>query len=196
MKLKKNYTGADYATMRYAVYTNAREREYGDEPVGPTYFPTLTNGEVVAFAQAWKRAAARSSTPRWPAWYEMVIAALGWSAPGDRFNMSEDHAKRAAPAELIEQLWIASDELAVQLDTAHTVVKPLIVDYSRDGYNAAAREAWHVMKTEATMLPVDIDAAQPITSPSQVDDTVSPTAGSSGLGMLLLLAILAWAMKK
>jgi hypothetical protein len=193
MKLKKSYTGVDYATIRWNVFQSVKTRSQ-------TAYPWLSNGEVIAFAQAWRRAAARSSSPRWPAWYEIVLAALGWEKVGDRFDMSEAHAKRAAPPALVEQLWIATDELAVQLDTAHTVIKPLIVDYSRDAYAAAAREAWNIMKAEASIQPVDpFTDAQPISSPDQVDDATTTQPGSSGggFGALLLLALLvAWAMKK
>jgi len=190
VKLKTEFPGADYQAIRFAEWANANKRTKGG---------ALSNGELVAHAQAWRRAAARSSTPRWPAWFDLVTTAFygpGRGA-GDRFDMTPAHMTAPAPAELVAYYWTATGDLAVQLDDAHTVVKPLIVDASRAGYEAAARDAWNILKAEAAALPVDqpVPFEEPISRPPD-DEVIAPAAESSGLGaLLLLLALVAWASR-
>jgi hypothetical protein len=111
-------------------------------------YPALSNGEVIAIVQAWRRAAARSHTPTWAAWDDLINAALGWTAPGDRYVMTKEHARAPADPGVIALLWQSTDELANQLDASGTVYKPLIVDWSYSGYEQAARDAWHQMQLD------------------------------------------------
>lgn len=153
--LKGSYTGAGwedgYAGISAELFfdvdkTNGNVQVPGAE--GPITYPRLTNGQVAALATAWKRAAARSSVPTWPDWYPIAIASLGWLARGDRFIMTQEHARAVAPLELIEYFWRSTDRLAKNLDSVQTKRAPLIVDWSYGTYEQAARDAWIQMKAE------------------------------------------------
>lgn len=193
MPLKASYKGANYDLVWAMTFSDAIANNGSitvADPSGDRVVPRLTNGQIVALARAWKNAAARSKSPRWPDWYTVTIAALGWRTEGDKFVMTREHANAAAPTELIEFFWVATKQLAQQLDQAQTVIRPLNVSWAWEGYEQAARDAWHVMKVERRARPTD---EQPATSPAPpLESPAAPAkpAESSGWGSGLLLLVL------
>lgn len=193
MPLKPAYKGANYELLWAQSFSDAIANN-GSITIaaasGDVVVPRLTNGQLVALARAWKNAAARSKSPRWPEWYTLTIAGLGWRAAGDKFVMTRDHANATAPTELLELFWAATQQLARQLDQAQTVVRPLNVSYAWEGYEQAARDAWHVMKVERGARSA---VESPATSPAPaIDPPAAPAkpAESSGWGGGLLLLVL------
>lgn len=165
--LQQSYAGASYAalwdaSLADAVKVNGREGDVGK----------LTNAQLAALVRAWSRCAARSKAPTWAPAYELTIAALGYTAPGDRFVMTEAHMKAPAPAALVEYFWRASRELAQRLDADGTKLERLYVDWSTAGYQQAARDAWQRMQVER---------GQAATAPAAATKT------GSGFGLLALL---------
>lgn len=154
-----------------------------------TEYPRLSNGELVAAVQAWKRCAARSKTPAWGMWYDLVLSGLGWEKDGDRFDMSDAHIKAPADPAAVELFWQEAARLAAQLDDVTTKLAPLIVDWSRKGYGAAAREAWRKMvedgKAPNVIPPLP---PSPPTSPVNPPIPTLPTLDGDGLLIALLIA--------
>lgn len=185
----------------YAVFTDA-DRVNGNvdvsDPEGGsvpgkagsfTKWPGLSNGQLIALARAWKRAAARSKSPAWPLEYHLVIEALGWHQEGDRFIMTEAHAKEPAAPELLAMFWKSVRDLADRLSNDGTKLNPLIVDWSYAGYEAAAREAWTQMQAERASSPA---APGPIaTAPA-----VKESSGWGGAVLLIALLLAAGSKKK
>lgn len=160
-----------------------------DKPV-----PRLSNGEVVALIRGWRRAAARSSV-RFTLWYELMIAAYGWRAEGDKFIMppgspvdvAKRHAREPYPFELLDLVWAWTMRLAGELDAAQTKIGPLFLDFSWSAYEAGAREAWEQMQRERGL--------QPKPAPEQPEPEPEPSAtpsatGSSWLWLLVAAAFL------
>jgi hypothetical protein len=148
---------------------------------GAEYLPRLSNGQLVAFVRAWRRAAARSKSPAWPIAYDLTIAGLGWEKPGDKFVMTDAHMNQPADPALLAMYWAAVSELAKRLDASGTILAPLIVDWSKAGYEAAARDAWHDMQISQGTAPM---------LPASTALSVSPAGDSSGWGAPLLLIVL------
>lgn len=188
--MKSSFSGKSYPEIGLLLF-NELEAANGDTSSSVTHpdevpYPALSNGELIALVQAWKRAAARSKSPTWKGWYDLVLDALGWAQQGDRFIMTREHAKEPADPSAVAMFWESLTELTAQLDRAGTVVKPLIVDWSYAGYEQAARDAWRKMKEDGIVPAED---AGPVTTPS--DSAVAPSGGGGGW---LLLAILAAAL--
>lgn len=186
--MRTTYGGKSYPEIALLLESEVQSAN-GETASGVTHpdeepYPALSNGELIALVQAWKRAAARSKSPTWKGWFDLVLDALGWAQPGDRFIMTREHAKEPADPSVVAMFWESLTELTTQLDRAGTVVKPLIVDWSYAGYEQAARDAWRKMKEDGIAT-----AAPPI------DDSAAPAAESGGGGGgWLLLAILAAAL--
>lgn len=184
----KSYSGI--RTQLYAQFYKRAEVETDDPVAGPQSWPDLSNGELIALVRAWKRAAARSSHPSWPISYDLLLSGLGWSKEGDQFVMTRDHATRPASALAIKLFWIATDDLAVQLDSATTKRYPLIVDWSYSGYEQAARDAWHEM--QLARLPPLPDRPPP----SPIDPVLPELPSIDGGGILLVLLIAAYVITR
>lgn len=190
-KLKTRIKGPDYVSIASALWDDVK-RVNG---VCGSY-PCLSNGEVAAIIQAWRRAAARTSVPTWPGWYELMLHALGWRQPGDRFvNFKGDEAKaysqeRADP-ELIELTWKSVAELAGQIDAAKGTVGPLLIDYSYSAYGQAARDTWNEMKRQNPewISPIPPMPEDPPESP--VEPPHGPGDGGGGGGWLLIALLIA-----
>lgn len=196
---------SDYRAIRYQLWSYFEKRGTVRIPDDDAAWPALSNGELVALAVAWKRAAARSKAPTWPQWYDLVVSGLGWHQDGDRFVMSLDHMKAPAPPSTLKLFWLTTGDLAEQLDGAGTVLRPLIVDWSRSAYEQAARDAWTQMKVnrEVTQMPPmpvpgggrpGDPPAKPKIPPELVPDPSDlaplPSVGGGLLLVLLLLAAL------
>lgn len=193
MALKASYKGTNYDLAWAQTFSDAIANNGSitvAAPTGDRVVPRLTNGQVVALARAWKNAAARSKSPRWPDWYTLTIAALGWRTDGDKFVMTREHANEAAPTELLEFFWVATKQLAQQLDQAQTVNRPLNVSWAWEGYEQAARDAWHVMKVERRARPTDEPAESPAPSIESPAAPAKPAESSGWGGGLLLLVLL------
>lgn len=195
MKLATTFSGTKgkepgYAGIRAELYFDASKANGELQAIDGAAYPRLSNGQVVALVQAWRRAAARSKNPRWPLGLDLLRAGLGWRKQGDRFVMTAKHAATAAPSELVQLFWLSTAELAEQLDVAGTKRAPLIVDYSMAAYGAAAREAWREMQAE---LKVPGKPGQPwIEVPEEVPiKPVIPRGGGGGLLLLVVLLIVA-----
>jgi len=154
------------------------------EPIGG--YPKLSNGEMIALIQAWKRAAARSRIPTWGGWYELTLDALGWHAPGDRFKDAQADARAPVDDATVRLFWTSVASLAGQLDAAKTVIRPLYIDWSYAGFEAAAREAWRKMKEEG-------GSASAGPAPASAPEPASESAGS---GLLIVLLLAAWATSR
>lgn len=159
-----------------------------------TVLPKLTNGQIIALATAWKRAAARSKAPSWPAWFDITVAALGWTKPGDRFVMTRAHAAAIAPPELLVMFWAATKELAARLDATGTKRAPLIVSYAWSGYEQAARDAWQTMQREQKQT--DGSSLEPFDESKIEIDDAKPAESSGWGGAILLIVLLLAAAKK
>jgi len=195
--MKASYTGSNYQLLWAQSFSDAMAVN-GAVDVGGATMPRLTNAQVVALAAAWKRASARSKDPRWEPWYDVTIAALGWNKPGDKFVMTREHANASAPVELIEYFWRATQALARDLDARSTKLRPLIVNYAYDGYEAAARDAWHIMKTDRAKAPEVQASASPALETSSDSPAPKPTesSGWGGAVMLIVLVLAAGALSK
>lgn len=155
MALRASYDGAGfqagYAGIAAQMFFDA-DRNNGTVSVpdaeGAMSYPRLTNGQVAALVRGWRRAAARSKSPSWPESYDLLVAALGWRKLGDRFIMTREHAAEAAPPELVALFWRSSDALAKRLDDGGTKRAAIPIDWSYQGYEAAAREAWREMQID------------------------------------------------
>lgn len=169
-------------------------------------YPALSNGELIALIQAWKRASARSSQPGWGEWYEIALDGLGWQQPGDRFNMTKDHAQAPADPAAVALFWESVDRLAQRLDGARTVVKPLIIDYTFAAYEQAARDAWREMQRVQTEVP-SVPGRKPIPLPDDPEPPPVPhdprrkpspdkPAKGGGDGILIALLIAAYVLRK
>jgi hypothetical protein len=199
MKLPARFDGAKvgggYVGIRSQLYATV-EKTNGTISDAGTTWPKLSNGQVVALVQAWRRAAARSSRPSWPLSSDLLRAALGWRATGDRFVMTTQHAASLAAPELLQLFWLSTGELADQLDGVPTVKRPLVVDYSFRGYEAAARQEWSSMQAEAKIPgpkgPIEVPDPKLPVKPVL---PVVPSVGGGGL-LLLLLLLAAFATKK
>ena len=193
MALRTTYDGKGfqpgYAGIEAQVFLDA-DRQNGNVKVPDgadgEIVPRLTNGQVIAMATAWKRAAARSKAPAWPEWYTITIAALGWRNRGDRFVMTKDHAQTPADPGLLQFYWRAAKALAERLDASATKHAPLIVSYAWDGYEQAARDAWHTMQIEdggtSKLDPLDDSLIEV--------EPVKPADSSGWGGAILLIALL------
>lgn len=187
MKLPTTLTGKSdpgYVGIRSELYY-AASKANGEMNVDGASYPKLSNGQVVALVQAWRRASARSVRPSWPISFDLLIAALGWRKPGDRFVMSREHASALASGELVALFWLATGDLAESLDGARTKRLPLIVDYSYAGYEAAAREAWREMQASSGMPPLPDKIP-----PSPIAPVLPPKIPRMGGGGILLLLLL------
>lgn len=196
MPMKPQYTGPNYQLLWAQSFSDAMGSN-GAVDVDGKAMPRLSNAQVVALAAAWKRAAARSKEPRWQPWYDITIAALGWRNPGDKFVMTKEHAGAGAPVELVEYFWAATKQLAAELDQNQTKLRPLIVNYAFAGYEAAARDAWHIMKTEAKASAAPAASASPAIETTS--DSPAKPAESSGWGgavILIVLLLAAGALKR
>lgn len=153
------------------------------EPVAG--YPKLSNGEMIALIQAWKRAAARSKVPTWGGWYELTLDALGWQKPGDRFKDSRADAQAPVDDATVRVFWTSIAQLAGQLDATHTVLRPLYIDWSYPGFEAAAREAWRKMQEEGGSA-----------SAGPAPTSTEAAAASGGNGLLIVLLLAAWATSR
>jgi hypothetical protein len=200
---KKEITSPErtYVGIRTVLYYELRDANgeiTTDWGGAQNAYPALSNGEVIALVQAWRRAAARSKTPTWKGWNDLLNVALGWNAPGDRFVMTKAHAKAPADPGVVALLWQSTADLATNLDAAGTVYKPLIVDWSYSGYEQAARDAWHQMQHDAGASGGLIGPPpSPIPPDPKLPDAPIPTPperrkpkSSSGVGWLLAIALL------
>jgi hypothetical protein len=201
MPLKTSYDGsgfqAGYAGIEAQLFldvdrTNGNVRIPDDDG---TILPKLTNGQVAALATAWRRAAARSKAPSWPAWYDITIAALGWTQPGDKFIMTREHAAKVAAPELLVLFWAATKELAAQLDATGTKRAPLIVSYAWSGYEQSARDAWQTMQREQKQSD-DGSRLEPFDESKIEIDDAKPAESSGWGGAVLLIVLLLAAAKK
>lgn len=154
---------------------------------GGIRYPRLTWGQMVALAAAWKRAAARS-TVRWSGWYNLMKYGLGWSKEGDRFIMTKEWAKTSADPWGAELFWIETRKLAKDLDAAGTKYAPLYVDWSWEGYEAAARDAWSQMKIERE---APASSPDPVLAPTAADPPKASESSGWGPAVLLIALILA-----
>lgn len=184
MALKTSYSGPSYQAS-WALSLGDAFTVNGSLVIDGVTLPKLTHGQVVALAAAWKRAAARSREPSWSAWYDLTIGGLGWRAAGDKFVMTRAHAQSPAPAALVEYFWAATKDLAARLDAGQTKLAPLIVSYTWDGYEQAARDAWQQMKLERGLPPA---TPAPIESTDEAKPAESSGWGGAALLVVLLLA--------
>lgn len=202
MPLKTTYDGsgfqAGYAGIEAQLFLDV-DRTNGNVRIpdndGDIILPKLTNGQVIALATAWKRAAARSKAPSFPAWYDIVIAALGWTKPGDRFVMTREHAAKVAAPELLVMFWAMTKELAARLDIDGTKRAPLIVSYAWSGYEQAARDAWQTMKLDQKPS-ADGSRLEPIDEAKIEIDDAKPAESSGWGGAVLLIVLFLAAAKK
>lgn len=160
------------------TYVAAWQASYDDAARvnGSAGDPKLSNGQLAALVRGWVRCAARSKTPTWPEAYEITIAALGYHATGDKFDMSAAHMNAPADADLLSWFWSASHDLAQRLDGDGTKPERLYVDWSAGGYAQAARDAWQQMQVERANGNA---AAAPALS--------APSTSGVNLGWLLLV---------
>jgi hypothetical protein len=201
MKLLSSYDGAKfgdgYEGIRSQVYYNAQQAN-GSTSINGAQWPKLSNGQVIALVQAWRRAAARSARPSWPLSFDLLRSALGWSQAGDRFVMSREHASALAPPELLQMFWTSTGDIAQQLDDANTKRMPLIVDHSYAGYEQAARDAWREMQAAGIVIPTPggpLPVPDPVTPPTPPLPQV-PSVGGGGMLLLLLIAAVAFSRRK
>lgn len=193
MKLKTKIKGPDYVSIASTLWDDVRKVNGACPGSDGSSYPCLSNGEVAAIILAWKRAAARTSVPTWPAWYELMLHALGWRQPGDRFvdfpgGEAKKYAAAQADPELIELTWKSVGELAGQIDAASGPVGPLLIDYSYQGYGQAARDTWQEMKRQnpewiSPIPPMPEDPPKPPIEPPH-------GGGGGGGGSWLLIALL------
>lgn len=123
--------------------------------LSPDGFGRLSNGQVVALTQAWRRAAARApAAAKGFDWQTINANALGRFL-GEKFDMSESHAKAeypagplvsTGPAMPLSYFWETTGALAESLDAAQTVVRPLYIDNTMAAYQQGARDTWEEIK--------------------------------------------------
>jgi len=132
--------------------TALRGRSTVDTPQGPA--PPLSNGEAVRVVYGWRYATGRSARP-WRGWYALILPALGWVVPGDRFKVDGEHKARAYPPDALARLWSETQVLAGELDKAGARVGPLYLPSSHERYLELARVSWEVMKRGGTSAAID-----------------------------------------
>jgi len=192
--MRSSITGKTYVEIALASWDEVKKANgvtaspvsEPDQETPTGGYPRLSNGEMIALIQAWKRAAARSRIPAWGVAYELTLDALGWHAPGDRFKDGKDDAKQPVDDATVRLFWGSAGALAGQLDAAKTVIRPLYIDWSYAGFEAAAREAWRKMKEEggsASAGPAPASAPEPAAKPA-------------GNGLLIVLLLAAWATSR
>jgi hypothetical protein len=189
--LQRQYSGTDYAQIAARMFMDADRvngRVLVPDPQGGVYYPRLTNAQVAAIVRAWKRAAARSSAPSWPVAYDLTIEALGWQKAGDRFDMSDAHMRAAADPTLLAYMWESIDRLGKDLDGSRTKLAPVIVDWSKEGYEQAARDAWQDMQAHGSANN-PIPPKKPPAAPA-VQVKAPPPSSAGGMGALLVLIAL------
>lgn len=120
---------------------------YSIQPLTGSFAPRLTNAEAISIIGAWRRAAARSSAATWE-WEGLASVAFGQLKPTERYDMTKAHARDDYPVGFVGVLWAVTARLANLLDATSTTVKPLALEHSWSSYEAAARDAWTVQKTE------------------------------------------------
>lgn len=166
--LPTKLSGATYRAM-WNQLRDAAEKANGLEPSADalpwplqgSFVPRLSNGQALAIVRAWRRAAARSSAPSFLAAFEFGIHALGWRDAGDKFVMTQAHAKAPyEPVDVLAQLWASTAEVAEDLDESGAKVAPLFLDSSWSAYEAGARELWTEMQTN--ILPPIPDKPPPL----------------------------------
>lgn len=174
------YRGDAYVAIEKAIFFEA-DRVNGNVVVpdgqGGVRVPRLSNAQVLAIVQGWRRAAARSRAPQWPESVDLALAALGWRKAGDRFDMTDEHMRESAPPELLAMLWAATKSLAERLDGSATKVAPVYLVWTRSGYEEAARQTWRTMQLE--------QAAE-----AEAETRQEATTKPSGGGMVILIALL------
>lgn len=149
------------------------------EPLTGGFVPRLSNGQAVALVQAWRRAAARGQVT-WPVWVDLASYALGRREGTEPFNMSGDWARRPLDDDGLAMLWSSTAELATDLDAAGTIVRPVVVAWTRAGYEQAARDAWETIKHERALEESAAKVPGPLLPPPQPDPDDPPKVPGGG----------------
>lgn len=121
--------------------------------------PKLTNQQasgLIMFARDVMAYAASQGRPVAYDWYGYALPALGWEKRGDRFDTTPAH--QAADYPTANELWMALQEIATQLDSAGIPFKLLSSPVgSASTYDALARAAWVDMQANH---PLDAEASK------------------------------------
>ena len=179
--LPTTYKGATYVAQ-WTALRDALGRANGlvslaeaPAPLSSGLVPRVSNGQAVALVQAWRRAAARGQVS-WPVWADLASYALGRIEGDERFDMSQAHATAPLDDDGCALVWSATAELAAQLDESGTIVRPLVVAWTRASYQQAARDAWEVIKHEREQAKIP----GPLLPPPQPDPDNPPKVPGGG----------------
>lgn len=185
MTLPTTYKGSTYLAQWEAL-RDATRKANGlvalaemPEPLTGGFVPQLSNGQAVAIVQGWRRAAARGQVS-WPVWADITSYALGRIEGTERFNMTAEHARAPLDAAGLALVWSATAELASELDASGTVVRPLVVAWTRGTYQQAARDAWEVIKHERERDASEARIPGPLLPPPQPDPDDPPKVPGGG----------------
>lgn len=195
-KLPTIFDGTGYESSYAGLHAelfNAADSANGRVLVPPPtemYFPRLSNLQLVALVQAWRRATQRAGAAPviWRGWYDLLTAAFGWEHPGDHFDDTTAHMKAPAPPELLAMFWQSTDKLATDLDGAHVALRALRPRYTADEYRQAERDAWEQMRGMGIAPP---DLGPPLANAANQIDIAPSLKSSGGGGGLLLLIVIA-----
>ena len=199
--LATTYTGADWDAVRVQL-VYAVDALNGNIKDRAGVFPKLTNAQALAIGQAWKKMGkAWGIAPPASHWPELWYLALGRWKEGDRFDMTTKHGASPAPIEVIVGMWSLVDYYARELDAKHAQPIVLVLNLSFAGYEAAARDAYAVLKKEKkrkVKLPLpgtpEVDLPEAPNIPLPVVPSL-PTP-DRGTGLLVLLIIIAIAVRR
>lgn len=185
MTLPTTYKGSTYVEA-WTALRDAAGRENGLEalaempdPLTGGFVPRLSNGQAVALVQAWRRAAARGQVT-WPVWADLASYALGRIEGTERFDMSQAHARAPLDAAGLALVWSATAELASDLDAGGTIVRPLVVTWTRGTYEQAARDAWETIKRERAEAESAARVPGPLLPPPQPNPDDPPKVPGGG----------------
>lgn len=185
-RLPSKIDGGSYVAQWQKLNDAAAEKNGVDPapelqaPLSGGFVPRLSNLEVLAICQAWRRCAARTKSRAGKVGsltglYEIELAALGWENDGDKFKVWSNAPKwptaffapTADDAWLLGHAWAQWLIVATELDDRGTVVKPLYLDLSRSGYDAGARAVYSRMLNEGPPGGT--------VEPSPIEETPAPT---------------------
>lgn len=200
MALPSTYTGDTWERIRVAL-VYAVDSLNGRVDVNGQIFPRMNNGQALAIAQAWKGLlAANKQTLPAALWPELWYRALGYHQPGDKFNMSHEHANAPALADVVAGVWALAEYAAQRLDEKGAQPKLLVLDLSFGGYERAAKDAYERLKKDRappkTPLPGNPPGAPPLKPPPDVKLPLPTVPSMQGTGLLLLLIVVALAVRK
>lgn len=179
MALPTSYSGGTYVAA-WTALRDAVGKANGlaalaemPEPLTGGFVPRLSNGQAVALVQAWRRAAARGQVT-WPVWADLASYALGRIEGTERFDMTQNHARAPLDPAGLALVWSATAELASDLDAAGTIVRPVVVSWTRATYQQAARDAWESIKHERAQEESAARVPGPLLPPPQPDPDEPP----------------------